>query len=270
LGIATQAVLALQEGTLLAARSLGGVWRGPRYAADAVRQMDAIGWGSASIVLLTGFFTGAALCVQTYPSMKDFGAQNQTGQLVALALLRELGPVITALMVAGRVGSAIAAELGSMVVSEQIDVLRALGVDPLRKLVAPRLAALLTTLPMLTLISTAAGIVGGGAVATALYGQPMETFVASVLCGIEAEDVAAGLAKPLVFALIVGTVACREGLKTTRRDRRGRRRDDALGRAFVNPRHQPAACRVCRRGSYRDRRARQAPPWTAVWRRRPC
>jgi phospholipid/cholesterol/gamma-HCH transport system permease protein len=150
LGIATQAVLALQEGTLLATRSLGGVWRGARYVSDAVRQMDAIGFGSASIVLLTGFFTGAVLCVQTYPSMKDFGAQNQTGQLVALALLRELGPVITALMVAGRVGSSIAAELGSMAVSEQIDALRALGVDPLRKLVAPRLVALLTMLPMLT------------------------------------------------------------------------------------------------------------------------
>jgi phospholipid/cholesterol/gamma-HCH transport system permease protein len=215
LGIATQAVLALQEGTLLAARSLGGVWRGPRYAADAVRQMDAIGFGSASIVLLTGFFTGAVLCVQTYPSMKDFGAQNQTGQLVALALLRELGPVITALMVAGRVGSSIAAELGSMVVSEQIDALRALGVDPLRKLVAPRLVALLTMLPMLTLISNAAGIVGGGAVATTLYGQPMETFIASVLRGIQVEDVAAGLVKPFVFALIIGTVSCRQGMKTS-------------------------------------------------------
>jgi phospholipid/cholesterol/gamma-HCH transport system permease protein len=215
LGIATQAVMALQEGTLLAARSLGGVWRGPRYAADAVRQMDAIGFGSASIVLLTGFFTGAVLCVQTYPSMKDFGAQNQTGQLVALALLRELGPVITALMVAGRVGSSIAAELGSMAVSEQIDALRALGVDPLRKLVAPRLVALLTMLPLLTLISNAAGIVGGGAVATTLYGQPMETFIASVLRGIQTEDVAAGLVKPLVFALIIGTVSCRQGMKTS-------------------------------------------------------
>src|SRR4051812_18912499 len=102
-----------------------------------------------------------------------------------------------------------------MVVSEQIDALRALGVDPLRKLVAPRLIALLTMLPLLTLISNAAGIGGGGTVATTLYGQPMETFIASVLRGIQAEDVAAGLAKPLVFALIIGTVSCRQGMKTS-------------------------------------------------------
>src|SRR5712671_5155002 len=113
--------MAVQEATLLAADSLGGLRKRPRYLGDAIRQMDAIGFGSIAIVLLTGFFTGAVLCVQTYPSMKEFGAQNETGQLVAIALLRELGPVITALMVAGRVGSSIAAELGSMVVSEQVD-----------------------------------------------------------------------------------------------------------------------------------------------------
>lgn len=215
MGIAIQAVLALQEGTLLAARSLGGMWRGPRYVADGVRQMDTLGYGSAAIVLLTGFFTGAVLCVQTYPSIRDFGAQEETGQLVAISLLRELGPVITALMVAGRVGSAIAAELGSMVVSEQIDALRALGVDPLRKLVAPRMIALLAMLPPLTLVSNASGIIGGGIVATRLYGQPMETFIASVQRGIQSEDVTAGLVKPFVFALIIGTVSCRQGMKTT-------------------------------------------------------
>lgn len=215
MGVAIRAVLALQEGTLLAARGLGGMWRGPRYVADAVRQMDTLGYGSAAIVLLTGFFTGAVLCVQTYPSMKDFGAQDETGQLVAISLLRELGPVITALMVAGRVGSAIAAELGSMVVSEQIDALRALGVDPVRKLVAPRMIALLAMVPPLTLVSNASGIIGGGIVATRLYGQPMETFIAAVQRGIQSEDVAAGLVKPFVFALIIGTVSCRQGMKTS-------------------------------------------------------
>lgn len=212
---AIQSVLALQEATLLAARSLGGTLRGPRYVSDTVRQMDEIGVGSAIIVLLTGFFTGAVLCVQTYPSMKDFGAQSETGQLVAISLLRELGPVITALMVAGRVGSSIAAELGSMVVSEQIAAMRALGVDPLRKLVAPRLIALLAMLPLLTLISDAAGIIGGGLVATTLYSQPMGTFIASVLRGIQAEDVAAGLVKPFVFAFIIGVVSCRQGMETS-------------------------------------------------------
>src|SRR6185436_5551087 len=133
----------LQETTLIVARSVSGFVKGPRYFSEIIAQMDVIGVGSLSIILLTGFFTGGVLTVQTFPTLAFWGQQGQTGRLVAVSLVRELGPVLTALMVCGRVGSAIAAELGSMTVSQQIDAMRALGTDPIRKLVAPRMLALL-------------------------------------------------------------------------------------------------------------------------------
>jgi phospholipid/cholesterol/gamma-HCH transport system permease protein len=176
--------------------------------------MDAIGVGSLAIIILTGFFTGGVLTVQTFPTLKTYGAQDQTGYLVAVSLIRELGPVLCALMVTGRVGSAISAELGSMVVSQQIDAMRALGTDPTRKLVAPRLIALLISLPLLTVIADMVGIGGGWVTATALYGVPSSMFINSVRDGMTTDDLIGGLVKPIVFALIIGSVACRQGLAT--------------------------------------------------------
>ncbi len=146
MNIFLRVLLEVQETTLLAARAFGRLFRRPAYLPEMITQMDVIGVGSLTIILLTGFFTGGVLALQTYPTLKYYGAQDQTGRLVATALVRELGPVLSGLMVAGRVASAIAAELGSMVVSQQIDAMRALGTDPVRKLVAPRLIALLVTL----------------------------------------------------------------------------------------------------------------------------
>src|ERR671916_2422766 len=171
MNFATRALLELQETTLLAARAFRSVFKRPRYFPETIAQMDAIGVGSLAIIILTGFFTGGVLTVQTFPTLKAYGAQSQTGYLVAVSLVRELGPVLCALMVTGRVGSAISAELGSMVVSQQIDAMRALGTDPIRKLVAPRLFALLVMLPLLTIIADAIGILGGWTVSTTLYGQ---------------------------------------------------------------------------------------------------
>jgi len=158
----------------MAAHAAGGIFKRPRYIPELFTQMDVIGVGSLTIIILTGFFTGGVLTLQTFPTLQFYGAQSQTGRLVAISLVRELGPVLTALMVTGRVGSAIAAELGSMTVSQQIDAMRALGTDPIRKLVAPRLFALLITLPLLTVIADVVGIGGGGVVATNLYGLPMD------------------------------------------------------------------------------------------------
>src|SRR5437762_6957623 len=169
MNFASRALLELQESTLLATRAVRGVFKKPRYIPETIAQMDAIGVGSLTIILLTGFFTGGVLTVQTYPTLKTYGAQSQLGLLVATALVRELGPVLCALMVTGRVGSAISAELGSMVVSEQISAMRALGTDPIRKLVAPRLVALLVSLPLLTVLADVVGIFGGWVTATALY-----------------------------------------------------------------------------------------------------
>lgn len=214
MNFATRALLELQETTLLAARAARGIFKRPRYIPEIIDQMDVIGVGSLSIVLLTGFFTGGVLTVQTFPILAFWGQQGQTGRLVAVSLVRELGPVLTALMVTGRVGSAIAAELGSMTVSQQIDAMRALGTDPVRKLVAPRLLALLVTLPLLTVLADVVGIAGGAFAATSLYGLSIDQFLISVRDGITTDDIIGGVIKPSCFALIIGSIACYKGLTT--------------------------------------------------------
>ena len=214
MNFATRALLELQETTVMAARAFVGLFKRPRYIPEIITQMDAIGVGSLTIIVLTGFFTGGVLTVQTFPTLKSYGAQSQTGYLVAISLVRELGPVLCALMVTGRVGSAISAELGSMVVSQQIDAMRALGTDPIRKLVMPRLIALLISLPLLTVLADVLGIIGGWVTATALYSIPSSVFVTSVRDGITTDDLIGGLVKPIVFSLIIAAVACRQGLST--------------------------------------------------------
>ena len=142
-----QRVLAVQEFADLLLRSGRHLYTRPRYVVDTLLQMDIIGVGSVPVVILTGFFTGSVLALQTYRTLSGFGEVALMGQVVALSLVRELGPVLTALMVAGRTSSGIASEIGSMLVSEQIDAMRALGTDPLRKLVTPRLYATLVCSP---------------------------------------------------------------------------------------------------------------------------
>ena len=214
MNIFTRLLLELQEMALLVARAAAGLFRKPRYFPETLAQMDSIGVGSMTIIMLTGFFTGGVLTLQTYQTLASYGAVDQLGYLVAVSLIRELGPVLSALMVTGRVVSAISAELGSMVVSEQIDAMRALGTDPVRKLVAPRLVALIITLPLLTLIADVVGIGGGWAVSTYLYGLPSTMFTSSVRNGIDVDDIVGGIVKPLVFAFLMGTIACHKGLKT--------------------------------------------------------
>jgi phospholipid/cholesterol/gamma-HCH transport system permease protein len=214
MNFATRGLLELQETTLLAARAVRGIFKRPRYIPETIAQMDAIGVGSLTIIILTGFFTGGVLTVQTFPTLKSYGAQSQTGYLVAVSLVRELGPVLCALMVTGRVGSAISAELGSMVVSQQIDAMRALGTDPIRKLVAPRLLALFVSLPLLTVLADVLGIVGGWVTAVLLYSVSSSVFISSVREGVTTDDLIGGVVKPLVFSLIIGTIACRQGLNT--------------------------------------------------------
>jgi phospholipid/cholesterol/gamma-HCH transport system permease protein len=214
MNFALRALLEVQETTLLAARAARRLFRRPTYLSEMIAQMDVIGVGSLTIILLTGFFTGGVLALQTYPTLKYYGAQDQTGRLVATALVRELGPVLSGLMVAGRVASAIAAELGSMVVSQQIDAMRALGTDPVRKLVAPRVVALVITLPLLTLIADSVGIGGGWVVSTKFFGLVSSSFMAAVWEGLTTDDIIGGFVKSTAFAFIIGVVACRQGLKT--------------------------------------------------------
>jgi phospholipid/cholesterol/gamma-HCH transport system permease protein len=205
----------LQEITNLIIFAFLGLFKSPRYFKEIVRQMDLIGVGSLPIVLLTGFFTGGVLILQTYPTLVYYGAQAEAGRAVATSLIRELGPVLSALMVSGRIGSAISAELGAMVVSQQIDAMRALGTDPNRKLVAPRIVALILMLPLLTVAADVFGLLGGGIVAKNLYGLDYNLFITSVRNGITTEDILGGIIKPLFFGLIIGSVSCYKGLSTT-------------------------------------------------------
>lgn len=207
-------VLSAQEFTLLTVRAIQNVFRSPHYATDIIFQMDFIGFGSLPIVVMTGFFTGAVLALQTSKTMDRFGAISLTGQVVALSLVRELGPVLTSLMVAGRNSSGIASELGSMKVSEQIDAMRALGTDPNKKLVAPRLIATVFTLPLLTVISDFMGLFGGFLVSYYVYRINSSQYWSSAYHAIHNWDIAQGMLKPFIFAFIVSLVGCFYGLNT--------------------------------------------------------
>lgn len=209
-----QLLLELQEITDLLWRMLKGLRKKPRYFTEIVNQMDQIGVGSLGIVVLTGFFTGGVLILQAYPTLEYYGAQSNAGQGVATSLIRELGPVLTALMVAGRVGSAISAELGSMVVSQQIAAMRALGTSPVRKLVTPRVVALLVTLPLLTIAADLFGLIGGGLVAKQIYNLDLNTYISSVRTGTNIDDLIAGIVKPIFFGIIIGLISCHKGLTT--------------------------------------------------------
>ena len=210
-----QALNEVQDFALLAYRTMTGLLRKPRYLDDLVMQMDIIGTGSILIVMLTGFFTGGVMALQSAKSLKAFGAVNLTGQLVSLSLVRELGPVLTALMVAGRVGSGIASQLGSMVVTQQIDAMRALGTDPTKKLVAPRMVATTMMVPLLTVVADLFGLIGGWIVS--LYTLRLNTalYWNTALRALTYNDALEGLFKPLVFGYIIGMVGCYCGLRTT-------------------------------------------------------
>ena len=211
---AKQRVLAVQEFSLLAAQAIQNLFRSPHYLTDILFQMDFIGFGSLPIVLLTGFFTGAVLALQTSKTLSTFGETSLTGQVVALSLVRELGPVLTSLMVAGRNSSGIASELGSMVVSEQIDAMRALGTDPSKKLVTPRLAATIIMLPLLTIFSDFVGLLGGFMVSFFIVHLNPSQYWTQAYHSLDMHDVFQGLAKPFIFAFIVALVGCYYGLTT--------------------------------------------------------
>lgn len=205
-------VLAVQEYAKLTARSLWNLLTPPRYSSDILEQMDLIGVGSLPIVLLTGFFIGAVMVLQTSQQFERFGQTALTGDVVAIALVRELGPTITALLVAGRNASGIASELGSMVVTEQVDAMRAMGTDPSRKLVTPRVVATVLTVPLLTALADLIGMIGGFMVSfLELRLNPVEYWTRAI-DALSFGDLMQGFTKPVIFALIISTVGCYQGL----------------------------------------------------------
>ncbi len=187
--------------------------RGPWYPREILRQMVEIGYLSLPVVGLTALFTGMVLALQSYTGFTRFEAPEAVPTIVVLSMTRELGPVLAGLMVAGRVGAAMAAELGTMRVSEQIDALRTLATDPLRYLVFPRLLAAVVTLPALVLVADVVGVLGGWLVAVSKLGFGPVAYIDRTLEHLRAEDVVSGLVKAACFGLVVALVSCHQGYR---------------------------------------------------------
>lgn len=208
-------IVTFQDFIFLGGRAFRNLFRSPHYTDDIFIQADIIGFGSLPIVLLTGVFTGAVMGLQMSRALDQYGATGQTGAIVAVALVRELGPVLSSITVAGRNASGIASELGSMKVTEQIDAMRALGTDPTQKLVTPRLIGTAVTLPMLTALADFVGLVGASVVAGLMLNQTQTQFWQTAWRALEWNDLAQGLLKPFMFAIIIALVGCFYGMRTT-------------------------------------------------------
>ena len=202
----------VQDYSFLAARAVAALFTPPIYVNDLLEQMDIIGIGSLPIVLLTGVFIGAVMVLQTASQFERFGETALTGDVVSLALVRELGPAITGLLVAGRNASGMASELGSMLVTEQVDAMRAMGTDPNRKLVAPRVLATVCVLPLLTAMADFVGLIGGFVIAYFTLRIGRVEFWTRAINALEFSDLMQGMAKPVVFGFLLATVGCYKGL----------------------------------------------------------
>lgn len=199
----------------MSGRAFQNIFRSPHYADDILIQMDAIGVGSLLIVLLVGLFSGLIMGQQLARTLRTYGATGQIGYVVSVALIRELGPVLVALLVAGRNASGIASELGSMKVTEQIDAMRALGTDPIQKLVTPRLIATAVTLPLLTIIADFLGLIGGYIIAHFQFAVPFSQYWTPAWQNLGYPDIAEGTLKPFSFAIIIALIGCFYGMRTS-------------------------------------------------------
>jgi phospholipid/cholesterol/gamma-HCH transport system permease protein len=227
LGVRATAPLArVGDGVLAALEGLGGFARLagatlragalPRFPwLETLRQFEAIGVRSTTIVLLTALFTGMVLALQTGFALERFGAKLYVGTIVGLSLARELGPVLTALMVGGRVGAGITAEIGSMQVTEQVDAIRSLGADPVQKLVLPRVIAGTLSLPLLAVIANVLGVLGGLVIAVTQFGIPGRFYLQTIYRTVTVTDLLSGISKTIVFGWIIAMVGCYAGLRTT-------------------------------------------------------
>jgi len=208
------AVLDVQDYVHLQIATIRAIFTPPYYFRDIVQQFESIGIGSLTVVLLAGFFTGAVLALQTGITLDQFGARPFVGRLVSASMVKELGPVLTGLMLAGRIGSGIAAELGSMVVTDQINALRTLGTDPVRKLVVPRVLAGFFMTPVLTVIANTVGILGGWIIAVYQLRVAGSLYWTSVIDGLYLQDAWMGLIKTFCLGYAIVTIGCHVGLRT--------------------------------------------------------
>jgi phospholipid/cholesterol/gamma-HCH transport system permease protein len=188
--------------------------RPPYDPRQLLRQMVRVGVDSLPVVLLTALFTGMVFSLQTFSTLRRFGAEGFVGSLVALSMVRELSPVISSLLIAGRCGSAMGAEIGTMRVTEQIDALEVLATDPVHYLIVPRVWATVITLPLLIVIGDVVGILGGYLISVVYFGANPVTYVQNTFRYMDVEDVTSGLIKAAVFGLIVSVVGCQKGYHT--------------------------------------------------------
>jgi phospholipid/cholesterol/gamma-HCH transport system permease protein len=209
---AKEMVLKVQDYSIMSYHSVANLFSRPRYMQDTLTQMDDIGTGSLPIVLLSGFFIGAVMVLQTGSQFQRFGQVSLTGDIVSLALVRELGPTITGLLVAGRCSSGMASELGSMLVTEQVDAMRAMGTNPSRKLVSPRVLGTLIVLPLLVTFSVFIGLLGGMVASVFSLRLSATTFWQRAIAILQFSDLMQGFTKSVVFAFILSTVGCYQGL----------------------------------------------------------
>ena len=202
----------IQDWSLMAWRAVANIPVGPHYFQDTLAQMDDIGVGSLPIVLLSGFFIGAVMVLQTGAQFTRFGQTALTGDIVAIALVRELGPTLTGILVAGRCASGIASELGSMLVTEQVDAMRAMGTDPSRKLVTPRVLATILVVPLLTALNDFMGLLGGCVASVFSLRLGAVEFFTRAINALDFADLMQGFMKPAVYGFILATVGCYKGL----------------------------------------------------------
>jgi len=206
-------VAALQDYSELSGRAMTNILTAPHYLKDTLAQMDDVGVGSLPIILLSGFFIGAVMVLQTGSQFVRFGQTSLTGDVVSIALTRELGPTITGLLTAGRCASGMASELGSMLVTEQVDAMRAMGTDPSRKLVTPRVAAGILMMPLLTAMMVFVGLLGGCVASVFTLRLSAVEFWRRAIDALEFPDLMQGFSKAIVFGFILATVGCYKGLR---------------------------------------------------------
>lgn len=212
-GFLKSALNEIQGFAFLSWKALAKTVSPPFYYREFAIQMDKIGVGSLFIIILTGTFTGMVMALQFLAQLKPFAATSYVGGMVAVTMVKELGPVLSSLMVAGRVGSAITAELGTMVVTEQIDAMQVEGTDIVKRLVTPRLKAILISLPLLTVVTDTVSLLGGYAIAAG-YGIKPIMYINSLTQFMYFIDYGEGLTKPVVFGFIIAMMGCYNGLKT--------------------------------------------------------
>jgi phospholipid/cholesterol/gamma-HCH transport system permease protein len=188
----------------------------PRFPGlELLRQFEAIGARSSTIVLITALFTGMVLALQTGIALARFGAKPYVGAVVGLSLARELGPVLTALMVGGRVGAGITAEIGAMQVTEQVDAIRSMGADPVQKLVLPRVIAATFALPLLTVLADVLGVLGGLVLAWSQFGIDPSFYLQTITNTVQLGDFFSGILKTFVFGWLIAMIGCFTALQTT-------------------------------------------------------